>query len=301
MLLVPYLFLIYINDLCNIGVNGKIFSYADDTVLVVTSRYPRILKQLAQSNINKIAGWLSENRLIVNKEKTKYLIYGHQSPKLWDDMQLFLHNVTEIERAHEVKYLGVHFDYKLIWNKHLMNLNKKLRKLNYLFYYLKQYFSVEHLKRLYLALYQPILSYGIMHWGGAAKYHVKPIQMLQNLLFKFAFKEKNLISREHLLNIRELYHIQLLDYVFKNKPYVEKSASAYYTRSEGHGFVQVPQYNKYHSRIQAVYMGAKTYNSLPVRLRFDLRNFKKRRKPLVRYIKSRSNQVSRLLSHTNPS
>lgn len=132
-------------------------------------------------------------------------------------------------------------------------------------------------------MYQPALSYGIIHWGGAAKQHIKQIQTLQNRLIKFVLNQKNPSSYDIILNIQELYQLQLLDYVFKNNPYNMLPITEYFMTSNREGIVQVPKFNKYHSRIH--YKGAIIYNTLPMYIKTDLKNFKKRRKPLIKYIK----------------
>lgn len=76
----PYLFLIYINDLCDLDVRGKILSYADDTVLLVNSRFPSIMQKLIQEDITN---WLKSNRLIINTTKTKFTLFSNQKQDLW--------------------------------------------------------------------------------------------------------------------------------------------------------------------------------------------------------------------------
>lgn len=84
-------------------------------------------------------------------------------------------------------------------------------------------------------MYQPALSYGIIHWGGAAKQHIKQIQTLQNRLIKFVLNQKNPSSYDIILNIQELYQLQLLDYVFKNNPYNMLPITEYFMTSNREG------------------------------------------------------------------
>jgi len=72
----------------------------------------------------------------------------------------------DIEKVKKLKYLGLTFDEKLTWKEHSLKLQSKLRKLNYPFFHLKNYYNMKHLKKIYIPLYESVLSYGIIHWGG---------------------------------------------------------------------------------------------------------------------------------------
>lgn len=283
----PYLFLIYINDLCNLNVNGRIYSYADDTVLVIDSRYTHILQSLVQNDVNKIMQWLNDNRLVLNTEKTKYMIYTLQ--QLYGDDKIFSISIGNriLKRVHEIKYLGIFMDTKLTWHKQTLYLARKLRKLNYLFYYLSQIFSIKHLHRLYFALYQPVLSYSIVIWGGAAKAYINPLQVMQNSILRCIFHNKKPQDIKPLPTVKQLYEIQLLNFVFKNRFRFSISKRISKTRTDSEEFACLPRYNKYHTRIQCRYMGAKLFNSLPPQMKVDLRNYKRRHKSLTNFVMNR--------------
>lgn len=282
----PYLFLIYINDLCNLDISGKIFSYADDTAIVVDSRFPDILQNRTQESVDRVSKWLINNRLVVNPEKTKYLIYSYQAPSIFENMEIYLNNRYALQRAYEIKYLGIMFDCKLIWDKHLIYIIRKIRKLNYLFYYLKQYFSPKHLLRLYIALYQPVLTYGIVHWGGAAEYHLKPLYSLQKSVLR-SISNSNLNTP--ILNVRELYNLNILNFVVKHKDYFEVGIVRGKTRTAGTEKARVPHFNKSQCRMQAIYAGAVAYNLIPESVKTDLVNYKRRRrKTLASYVVSKN-------------
>lgn len=282
----PYLFLIYINDLCNLKINGRLYSYADDTVLVTDSRYTYILHSLVQDDVNKIARWLNVNRLVINTEKTKYMIFSFQ-PQYVDEVLSVSINNRVLERVYEIKYLGTILDSKLTWYKHTLYLAGKLRKLNYVFYYLSQIFTTKHLHRLYLSLYQPVLIYSIIHWGGAANSHIAPLQVLQTSLLKHLFRDSSVQVVKPIPTVKQLYEVQLLNFVFKNRSKFSVSSHNGITRSALVESAMIPKYNKYHARIQCAYKGAILFNSLPPLLKIDLKNYKRRHKRLTHFITNR--------------
>ena len=73
-LLGSLLFVIYINEITNIGLEGDVFLYADDTNLIFTGNSFNDLATIINRNLLKLNDWLSENRLTLNVEKTNYLI-----------------------------------------------------------------------------------------------------------------------------------------------------------------------------------------------------------------------------------
>lgn len=71
----PLLFLTYINNIDNIGLNGHITLYADDTCLFYFGPSISSLVSLAQQDLDKLTTWLQQNLLTVNTSKTSYIIF----------------------------------------------------------------------------------------------------------------------------------------------------------------------------------------------------------------------------------
>lgn len=230
------------------------------TVLAVNSRFPDILQKLAQDNVNIVSNWLNKNRLFINSNKTKFVIYSHQSDYLFDNIKIEINTQGMLQRTYEIKYLGIIMDNKLVWDRHSIYVAKKLRKLNYLF--LQQHFSCTHLQRLYTALYVPVLKYDITHWGGAARFHLKPLELLQKHVIKSIYPNRIEINNTY-LNVHQLYEVSLLNFVFEHKTWFNIRAVSGKTRTAGAEKAYVPRYKKYHSRIQALYAGAVAYNFIP--------------------------------------
>ena len=64
-----------------------------------------------------------------------------------------------ISKVDKVKYLDLIFDERFTWKGHSPELQAKLRKLNYLFLHLKNYFGKNHLKEIYIALHESVMYY----------------------------------------------------------------------------------------------------------------------------------------------
>jgi len=129
-----------------------------------------------------------KKKLHLNKDKCKCVVYAFKSPRWVRDFFLETNTGDEIERVDVVTYLGVEIDGKLTWKQNSIKLQEKLRKMNYLFYHLKEQLSKKHLIRLYAPLYESVLIYGIIHWGGSA--HTNPLKVLQNKVCRLILNTK---------------------------------------------------------------------------------------------------------------
>lgn len=123
----PLLFIIYINSLTDLKLNGNIVLFADDTALVIDADNPTDLYKKANIDLSKIRNWLIENKLSLNIPKTKYIDF---SEKVHNNNKLTIHNYSckntynipnicncsPLEIVEEYKYLGVIIHRELIWN-----------------------------------------------------------------------------------------------------------------------------------------------------------------------------------------
>ena len=80
--------------------------------------------------------WLKSNKLSVNVEKTKYVIFKTSKKKI--NHNFLLHYENEIlHQVNSIKFLGVYIDQNLTWKDHINHVSKKslvftyLAKLNY--------------------------------------------------------------------------------------------------------------------------------------------------------------------------
>lgn len=70
-------------------------------------------------------------------------------------------------------YLLICFNRKLVCNKQSEELQKKLRKLNYLIYHLRNYLYRFHLPAIYEAIYEDLIRYAFKISKGLAGNHVE--------------------------------------------------------------------------------------------------------------------------------
>ena len=76
----PIMFLLYVNDLVNVSDLFPIL-FADDTSLFLDGKNISDMTHVVNSELQKIVQWLNANKLSINIEKTKYIIFTSNKKK----------------------------------------------------------------------------------------------------------------------------------------------------------------------------------------------------------------------------
>lgn len=77
-----------------------------------------------------------------------------------------------------------HKDENFKFNKHIININNKLRRVNYQLYNLRNVLP-KHVKLiLYHSLFESIIRYGITIWGSARSCYLNVLKRNQNRILK---------------------------------------------------------------------------------------------------------------------
>ena len=116
----PLLFLLHINDSCNIITNCKPYLYADDMVLVTSAPNVYTVHLHLQHDLENVANWCKGNKLSINVKKTKGMLLGTRSrvKKRGTIPPLTIQDST-IDLVFQYKYLGVTIDEILSFRAHL--------------------------------------------------------------------------------------------------------------------------------------------------------------------------------------
>ena len=127
----PLFFLIFVNDLNNS--TTKVLDpvlFADDTNLFCSDNNMMALFETANQELSQINDWFLANKLSLNVEKTKYMLFH----KLTDQeniplkLPLLKLNRKIIEREYSFKFLGVILDEHLTWKKYIQLIENKVSK-----------------------------------------------------------------------------------------------------------------------------------------------------------------------------
>lgn len=294
-LLGPLLFLIYINDLCNLNLNAKIICFADDSTLLYSCSNLADLNTQINEDLKQIRRWFIDNDLTINCDKTKYLhfkLFKNNSPNL----PIIFHskkcnliqpcNCQYLENANTIKYLGLHIDSNLKWKSHINFILNKMRFLISQFHHLKSKIHKKFLLTLYNSWIQSHLSYGVIAWGGDYITNINRILNLQNKFIKLIIRSDITIDIIHyrnlgILPLRYLYFFKVCIYIYNN-PQLFSKRNTVNSRRPNHIF-NIPKPNKNILCKNSSFLAPKFYNSLPLEIQNaeTLNKFKKSLKTYV--------------------
>lgn len=121
----PILYLIYVNDLANLQLQGNMRLFADDTSIFYTQSTIQQNMCSLENDIKLIDEYYRLNKLTVNLSKTE-LIHFHSSKIVIPSTQTITYKGTSIKNVPSVKHLGLIFDSQLQWKAHIEKLAAKL-------------------------------------------------------------------------------------------------------------------------------------------------------------------------------
>ena len=158
----PLLFILYINDICNVSKLLKTILFADDTNLFRSSSDLQKLCHDVSKELGKLNIWFKVNKLSLNVAKTNFIVFSGR--KRVDNAELKIDN-THIDRVYVTKFLGVLIDDRFTWKQHISNIKVKLSKCVAILYKCNKLLETSSLRVLYCSLFLPYLNYCCEVWG----------------------------------------------------------------------------------------------------------------------------------------
>lgn len=186
------------------------FTFADDTVLVYTHQNPQLLEELINTDLNRYCDWLKCNKLSINIKKTVFMILA-QKNKAVLNINLNI-NGNVLEQVKKYKYLGIEIDSKLEWTEHIKSLANKIIPLCGALKRTSNMFPRYLKRKIYFAIIEPHLRYGITTWGLASKQGINKVSVIQNRLLKILFELPWLTPTDRLYKNLKILPVQKLIY-----------------------------------------------------------------------------------------
>lgn len=282
----PVLFLIYINDLCDLKISGEVLSYADDTVLLFKDLSWPLVYRRANIGLSIVYDWLNDNILTLNKSKTVYIPFCVDKKTLPPaNLTVKLHSLlcdpnidcacTSLNSVLHTKYLGITVDNHLKWSEHISETVRKTRNLLNVFYSLRRVTSLNVLLQIYKALAQSVMQYGIIGWGGANNARIAPLCIMQKRLLKtilnkpIDFPTWQVFKATAVLDIRQIYLKTVLTHLFRNSKLYPRNSDIYplCTRSKHSTAFTITRRNKRIGQQHVNHYAPKLFNMMPSSLR----------------------------------
>ena len=166
----PVVFLLYINDICNVSNLLKFVLFADDTNIFCSSTSLHDLQYTINRELDTLFVWLSVNRLSLNLGKTNYMLFRSRPPD--NELALTINNVV-LPRVAATKFLGIIIDDNLSWKPHIQSVKYKLSSVLSIMYKASKLINTTGMYTLYCSLFHPYLSYCNEIWGNSYTSNVK--------------------------------------------------------------------------------------------------------------------------------
>lgn len=260
----PILFNLYMNDINSLNLNSKIYQYADDTALILPHTDMAAALSNLQDDISKLVKWFDQNHIVINAAKTKLMCCRSPHKQINFSRDIFIHSdqcvnckCPPLTPDKSVKYLGLYFDQHLNWRSHVEYLANRLRTVSAFIYQLRSGTDVGLRRKVFQALGESVLRYGITVYG-TTTYSTKNIidriirRTVKNI--SYGSKLQELRTEEQMSKLG----ILTLDQLFYNVALVKH----YYT----HNFRNIPQRER-HLRTSEQYIIPRIYTNYGKRVR----------------------------------
>ena len=211
----PLFFNLFVNDVERVIEHCTLFIYADDLVLLKSSRDLNLLKNCINSDLDNLYRFFARNNQYVNFTKTQAMLFTrHKNVDLTISM-----NSTSIQFVKEFTYLGLTIDEKLTFKTHISNISKKVNQANGKIYYLKRFLPIFVLKKIFYSLIYSHLNLHILCWGGTYNSLLNPLIVSVNKTIRNIYPTDD---RTHLkyqklniLTVPQIYNLRLAEFFFR--------------------------------------------------------------------------------------
>ena len=285
--------------------------YADDSIIMVSDKDPRIIEQKLAEELGSVNKWLIENKLTLHPGKCEAILFASKRKCSKTKDFKVQYNGSTIESKSNVKYLGTTIDRSLSGQDNVSNIiSKSNNKLKFLYRH-KRVLNTEMRKILSTSLIQGNIDYAsVSYYFGLGKNLKHKLQVIQNKMVRYIF---NMGPRDHVGNaeLKKAGFLNSTDRVtqlgmnithniFYNKcPYYLKTVfvktrdvHSHDTRGSNYNF-RVPKINTVTAGT-FYYNAIKQWNSLPDDLRSveDKVQFKKSLKTHLKIVADQRHQSS---------
>ena len=102
--------------------------FADDTNVFLSGKDVTKLYSLANDELVRVTDWLAANKLSLNINKTKCILFSpNRARKLNFSQTLSVYN-KPIEQVENITFLGIVLNEDLSWKPHMLFILQKLRR-----------------------------------------------------------------------------------------------------------------------------------------------------------------------------
>jgi len=286
----PILFLVYINDMRLCSDKLGFVHYADDTTVFCTGGNLEELAMDVNIELTRLYEWLKCNRLSLNADKTKFMIFTDR--KYVNSPAVSIANVN-IQETDSSNFLGITIDNKLTFRSHVGGLCKKISSSIGMINRISSIVPPAVKKKLYFSFIYSKVSYGVLAWGRSGLGNANHMERLLRRAWRVVDYPKTGRNRvtTDILNFHSIYNyfasvnlykIQRLNHHQYFSDLLESLIPQHgrVTRFSASDSYNIPRYLKCKSQRHFVYQSVHVWNGLSdeVKANRSLIKFKKKLK-----------------------
>lgn len=172
----PHLFILFINDIYECFHNSKIYLFADD-LKAIKSIHNLSDSILFQNDLSRLTDWCTRNKMALNIKKCNHVKFTRNINIIPTKYYLMGESIEEVDG---IRDLGVFFDKKLSFNKHIDNIIAKAsRMLGFVLRECKNFKKPLVKLIMYNSLVRSHLEYCSVVWSPCYKVNSQRIERLQ--------------------------------------------------------------------------------------------------------------------------
>ena len=115
-----------------------------NTTVILSAKNSNLLVQKGNKELKNIDNWLIANKLSLNINETKYMIFSISSSNRTQKKSLLTIRGKPIDRVISIKLVGVIFNEHLTWKDHMKMLLSKFKSCLYCLMRVKPYLTNNH-------------------------------------------------------------------------------------------------------------------------------------------------------------
>ena len=161
-------------------------AFADDISILISGKNLKTLYKKGNEELNNIDNWLIANKLSLNVEKTKCILFKTLNSKTSTSLSLMIRNIL-IEKVSSFKLLGTILDEHLSGKNHVILLKKKLHAILVAVMKIRPCLSKNAQLIIYHSLIMNQIRYWITNWCFGNVTRIKKLQKICNKFLKLTF------------------------------------------------------------------------------------------------------------------
>lgn len=208
----PTIFIIYINDLLNLKLNGKVRCFADDGSIHYSASSYEDLKRQMEEDLISITSFFRSINMSLSIKKTKFIIFRYKNMNETNIFNSLHCDGDLIERVENFKYLGIIFDQFFSFKDHANKVLKTIAPFISMLSKIRYYADKKTLMQIYFAHIHSRLIYCLPVWHSISDTLKSQIQRLQNRAVKLINFLPRLTPSESLYSSRFLSFEKMILY-----------------------------------------------------------------------------------------